>query len=176
MSLKWYILHTLTGQEDKVKAHIEKQFEEKNILDCIGEIFIPKEKISEVKNGKKKITERMFFPGYLLINMELNKNTWYLMKEIPGVTGFLGYSEGPVPISEEKVKQILHKTEEKTEKPTPKVEFEIGEAIRVKDGPFTNFNGTIEEIDPGRGKLKASVTIFGRSTPVDLEYWQVEKI
>jgi len=176
MSKNWYIIHTLTGQEERVKAHIEKKFQQEKMQDYVSEVFIPKEKVSEVKDGKKKITERRFFPGYILVNLELNEKTWYIMKGIPGVTGFIGYGSGPVAISEDKVKSILDKTKEKTDRPTPKVEFEIGEGIRIKDGPFTNFTGTIDEIDPNKGKLKASVSIFGRSTPVELEYWQVEKI
>ncbi len=176
MEKKWYIIHVLTGQEEKVKAHIEKKFKQNKIEDKISEVFIPKEKISEVKNGEKKISERRFFPGYILVNIEMDEKTWYLIKGIPGVTGFVGYGAGPVSIKEEEVKGILKKTEEKKEKPTPKVEFETGEGVRIKDGPFTNFTGSIEEIEPEKGKLRVSVSIFGRSTPVELEYWQVEKI
>jgi len=176
MAKKWYVIHTLTGQEEKVKTHIKKNFKQENIEDYISEIFIPKEKVSEVKDGKRKISERRFFPGYILVNMELNDKTWYLIKGIPGVTKFIGYGSDPVPVSEKKVDQILKKTEEKTEKPTPKIEFDIGEGVRIKDGPFTNFTGTIDELDPDKWKLRVSVSIFGRSTPVELEYWQVEKI
>lgn len=176
MAKKWYIIHTLTGKEEKVKTHLQKTFRQEEMEDFVEEIFIPKEKVSEVKDGEKKISERRFFPGYVLVNLELNEKVWYLVKGIPGVTGFLGYGSGPVPLSEDKVKQIMDKTEEKAEKPTPKVEFEEGEGVRVKDGPFTNFSGTVDEVDPERGKLRVSVSIFGRSTPVELEYWQVEKI
>ena len=138
--------------------------------------MIPTEKVSEVKEGKKKISERKFFPGYLLVEMELNDESWYLVKNTPGVSGFVGSGKKPIPLQEMDIQNVLTQQEEKTSKPKPKVEFEVGENIRVKEGAFANFNGTVTEINPNRGKLKVSVSIFGRSTPVELEYWQVEKI
>ncbi len=173
---KWYVLHTQTGVEAKVKASLESRADTAGLRHLIHQVLIPTEKVSEVKEGKKRISERKFFPGYILVQMELNDDSWYLVKNTPGISGFVGSGKTPIPLSEEEVNQILKQQEEKTSKPKPKVEFSAGESVRVKEGAFANFNGTIEEINPNRGKLKVMVTIFGRQTPVELEYWQVEKI
>jgi len=176
MAKKWYVIHTQTGSEEKVKSSIERRAEANEMKEMIAQILIPTEQVSEVKEGKKKISQRKFFPGYVLVEMELTDETWYLVKNIPGVTGFIGARAKPVALKEEEVQTILKQTEERKVKPTPKVIFEKGEPIRVTDGPFTNFNGVIDEVNPDKGKLKVLVTIFGRSTPVELEYWQVEKL
>lgn len=176
MPKKWYVVHTQTGYEDKVKTNIEKRAETSNLKELISQVLVPTEKVSEVKEGKKKISTRKFFPGYILIEMELTDETWYLTKNTPGVTGFIGSGRRPVPLEESEVEAILKQTELAKEKPTPKVIFEKGEGVRVLEGPFANFNGTIEEINPTKGKLKVTMSIFGRATPVELEYWQVEKI
>ncbi|KPK41960.1 MAG: antitermination protein NusG [Omnitrophica WOR_2 bacterium SM23_29] len=176
MAKKWYVIHTQTGNEEKVKSSIERRAEANEMKELIAQILIPTEQVSEVKEGKKKISQRKFFPGYVLVEMELTDETWYLVKNIPGVTGFIGARAKPVALKEEEVQTILRQTEERKVKPTPKVIFEKGEPIRVTDGPFTNFNGVIDEVNPDKGKLKVLVTIFGRSTPVELEYWQVEKL
>lgn len=176
MAKKWYVIHTQTGSEEKVKAAIERRAEANSMKELFSQILIPTEQVSEVKEGKKKISQRKFFPGYVLIEMELTDGSWYLVKNTPGVTGFIGERAKPVALKEEEVQTILKQTEERKVKPTPKVIFEKGESVRVTDGPFTNFNGVIEELNPDKGKLKVSVTIFGRSTPVELEYWQVEKL
>lgn len=173
---KWYVLHTQTGVENKVKASLESRAEIAGLKHLIHQILIPTEKVSEVKSGKKRISERKFFPGYILVQMELTDESWYLVKNTPGISGFVGSGKNPIPLSEEEVNQILRQQEEKTSKPKPKVEFGSGESVRVKEGAFANFNGVIEEVNPNRGKLKVMVTIFGRQTPVELEYWQVEKI
>lgn len=173
---KWYVLHTQTGVEAKVKANLENRAETGGLRHLVHQILIPTEKVSEVKEGKKRITERKFFPGYILIQMELTDESWYLVKNTQGISGFVGSGKTPIPLSEEDINQILRQQEEKTSKPKPKVEFTAGESVRVKEGAFANFNGTIEEVNPNRGKLKVMVPIFGRSTPVELEYWQVEKI
>jgi transcriptional antiterminator NusG len=173
---KWYVVHTQTGAEAKAKANLESRAESAGLRHLIHQVLIPTEKVSEVREGKKRITERKFFPGYILVQMELTEDTWYLVKNTPGISGFVGSGKTPIPLSEEDVNQILQQQEEKTSKPKPKVEFIQGESVRVKEGAFANFNGVIEEINPNRGKLKVMVTIFGRSTPVELEYWQVEKI
>jgi transcriptional antiterminator NusG len=144
--------------------------------DFICKIIIPTEQVSEVRSGKKKITQRKFFPGYLLIEMELDEKTFLFVKTTPGVTGFIGLGKKPMPLPQAEVDNILKRTEETQAKPSPKVLFEKGEQVRVTEGPFLNFNGTIEEIHPEKGKIKVSVSIFGRATPVELEYWQVEKI
>ena len=173
---KWYVVHTQTGVEAKAKANLESRAETAGLRHLVHQVLIPTEKVSEVREGKKRITERKFFPGYILVQMDLTEESWYLVKNTPGISGFVGSGKTPIPLSEADVSQILMQQEEKTAKPKPKVEFSPGESVRVKEGAFANFNGIIEEINPNRGKLKVMVTIFGRSTPVELEYWQVEKI
>jgi len=176
MEKHWYVIHALTGQEEKVKANILSRLELSNLKDKISQVLIPTEVIAEVKSGKKRISERKFFPGYVLVEMELTDESWYLIKNTPGVTGFISSGDKPTPLLNEEVENILKQSEEKKEKPMPKITFNKGENVRIKEGPFTNFNGTIEELNPARGKLKVSVMIFGRSTPVELEYWQVERL
>ncbi len=173
---KWYVVHTQTGVEAKAKVNLESRAETAGFRHLIHQILIPTEKVSEVRDGKKRITERKFFPGYLLVQMELTEESWYLVKNTPGISGFVGSGKTPIPLTEGDMNQIIMQQEEKTSKPKPKVEFGSGESVRVKEGAFANFNGVIEEINPNRGKLKVMVTIFGRQTPVELEYWQVEKI
>ncbi len=172
----WYVVHTQTGIEEKVKASLEKKILAKGIQDLISSVIIPTEQVSEVRSGKKKITQRKFFPGYLLIQMELSEETYLFVKNSPGVTGFIGLGRKPVALPQEEVDNILKRTKETAAKPSPKIVFEKGEQVRVNEGPFLNFNGTIEEVYPEKGKIKVSVSIFGRSTPVELEYWQVEKV
>lgn len=171
----WYVVHTQTGSEDKVKAALEKRIIQSRIDDLISAVIIPTEQVSEVRSGKKKISQRKFFPGYLLVEMELSEQTYLFVKTTPGVTGFIGLGKKPMPLPQTEVDSILKRTKETAVKPSPKVVFEKGEQVRVTEGPFLNFNGTIEEIHPEKGKVKVSVSIFGRSTPVELEYWQVEK-
>ena len=173
---KWYVIHTQTGQEDKVRTTLAHRKETEPAGQFVSQVLIPTERVSEVRDGKKRITERKFFPGYVLVEMELNEQTWHLVRTTTGVTGFIGAGRQPVALSDEEVKQILRQTEERQEKPSPKVVFEKGESVRVIEGPFTNFSGAIEEVNPDRGKLKVMVSIFGRATPVELEYWQVEKL
>lgn len=172
----WYVVHTQTGSEEKVKSALENKISSEGLADSISKVIIPTEQISEVRSGKKKISQRKFFPGYLLVEMELNEKTYLSVKNAPGVTGFIGLGKKPMPLPQSEVDVILKKTEETQVKPSPKIVFEKGEQVRVTEGPFLNFNGTIEEIHPEKGKIKVSVSIFGRSTPVELEYWQVEKI
>ncbi len=176
MSKHWYVIHTQTGAEEKVKRSLEKRIKLKNVTEAVSQILIPTERVSEVREGKKKISQRKFFPGYILVEMDLNDETWYLVKNTPGVSGFIGPRARPVPLKDEEVKAILRHTEEAEEKPLPKTIFEKGEGVRVIDGPFVNFNGNIDEVYPTKGKLKVVISIFGRSTPVELEYWQVEKV
>ena len=173
---KWYVVHTQTGSEEKVKTSLENKIASSAIRDSVSKIIIPTEQISEIKSGKKRISQRKFFPGYLLVEMNLTDESWYLVKTTPGITGFIGLGKKPSPISEDEVESILKKTQETQVKPSPKITFEKGESVRVVEGPFTNFNGTIDDIHPERGKIKVGVSIFGRVTPVELEYWQVEKI
>jgi len=173
---KWYVLHTQTGAESKAKANLEARAEVAGLKEKIHQVVIPTEKVSEVRAGKKRISERKFFPGYIIVQMEMGEDTWYLIKNTPGISGFVGSGKSPIPLSEKEVGQILEQQEDKTTKPKPKVDFQEGENVRVKEGSFANFNGVIEGVNPNRGKLKVMVTIFGRQTPVELEYWQVEKI
>ncbi|MCA9407898.1 MAG: transcription termination/antitermination factor NusG [Candidatus Omnitrophica bacterium] len=173
---KWYVVHTQTGSEEKAKAGLESKMSTTALKNFIEEIVVPTEQVSEIRGGKKRITERKFFPGYILIKMEMSKESWYLVKSTPGITGFIGPGRKPTPISSNEVDSILKRTEDTETKPTPKVTFDIGESIRIAQGPFANFNGNVMEVYPDRGKLKVSVSIFGRSTLVELEYWQVEKI
>jgi len=174
--LKWYVVHTQTGAEEKAKAGLEGRMATTDLKKYIQEIIVPTEQVSEIRGGKKRITARKFFPGYILVNMDMNKESWYLVKSTPGITGFIGPGRRPTPISEDEVNAIVKRTEDTETKPSPKIIFEIGEPIRIAEGPFANFNGAVTEVYPDRGKLKVSVSIFGRSTLVELEYWQVEKI
>lgn len=174
--MKWYVVHTQTGSEEKARAGLESKIASTNLKQFIGEIVVPTEQVSEVRSGKKRITSRKFFPGYILIKMDMNKESWYLVKTTPGITGFIGPGRKPAAITEDEVKRILQRTEDTEVKPMPKTTFEIGESIRIAQGPFANFNGTVTDVYPDRGKLKVSVSIFGRATLVELEYWQVEKL
>ena len=176
MAKKWYVIHTQTGYEDKVKANLESRLEGTLLKEAVSQILIPTERVSEIKDGKKRISQRKFFPGYLLIEMELNDEAWYFVKNTPGVSGFIGSGSKPIALHDNEVQTILKQAEEKKERPSPRVIFEVGEGVRIIEGPFTNFNGTVEEINPSRGKLKVMVSIFGRLTPVELEYWQVERL
>jgi len=174
--MNWYVIHTQTGAEEKAKAGLESKMATTNLKSFVSEIVVPTEQVSEIRGGKKRISARKFFPGYILIKMEMNKESWYLVKTTPGVTGFIGPGRRPAPISDEEVTTIVQRTQDTETKPSPKIVFEIGEPVRIAQGPFANFNGTVMETHPERGKLKVSVSIFGRSTLVELEYWQVEKL
>jgi len=181
MEKQWFVLHTLTGQELKVRRSIEARVRLEEMGHYIGEVVIPTEKVSEVKNGKKTTITRKFFPGYVLINLvlyaenrEVVEPTWRFLKETPGVIGFIG-GDRPMPLSAKEVDDIVNQVAEKEEKVKPKVIYEPGETVKITDGPFMSFNGIVDEVDPDRGKLKVSVAIFGRSAPVELEYWQVER-
>lgn len=176
MAKGWYVIHTQTGREEKVKASLQARSEHTGLKEKIAQVLIPTEKVSEVRAGKRTVSTRKFFPGYVLVEMELDDDTWYLIKNTPGVSGFIGSGKKPIPLRESEINQIIKQAEEKQEKPTPKVIFEKGEGVRVKEGPFINFSGIIDEVNPNKGKLKVMVSIFGRTTPVELEYWQVERI
>jgi transcription termination/antitermination protein NusG len=172
----WYVVHTQTGSEDRVKTSLEGRVSAEGMQEAISKVIIPTEQVSEIRSGKRKISQRKFFPGYLLVEMEYNEITYMLVKTTPGVTGFIGQGKRPMPLPQTEVDNILKRTEETQIKPSPKVMFEQGEQVRVTEGPFVNFNGTVDEIHPEKGKLKVSVSIFGRATPVELEFWQVEKV
>ncbi len=172
----WYILHILSGAEEKAKANLEARIKAHSYQEVIDEVVIPKEQVTEVKMGKKKVLERKFFPGYMLVHMDMNEESWLFVRNTPGITTFIGPRRKPSPIPQEDVDKILNKAEESKSKPAPKVNFDKGESVRVMEGPFVNFNGVVDDVYPDKGKLKVSVSIFGRTTPVELEFWQVEKI
>ncbi|AQS88417.1 transcription antitermination protein NusG [Neoasaia chiangmaiensis NBRC 101099] len=176
MAKRWYVVHVYSGFEKKIASHIEEQAAQKGLSDHFEQILVPSEDVTEVRRGRKINSERKFFPGYVLVKMELTDDAWHLVKDTPKVTGFLGSRNRPSPISEAEAERIMKQAQEGVERPRSAVTFEIGEQIRVADGPFTSFNGTIEEVDEERSRLKVSVSIFGRSTPVDLDYNQVEKL
>jgi transcriptional antiterminator NusG len=173
---KWYVVHTQTGLEEKVKSALENRISTAAAQELVSKVLVPTEQVSEVRSGKRRVLARKFFPGYLLVEMELNEKTYFLIKATPGVTGFIGLGKRPTALGDREIEEILKRSEETKVKPSPKTIFEKGEQVRIIDGPFVNFNGVVEEIHPEKGKLKASVSIFGRATPVELEYWQVEKI
>ena len=174
--LKWYVVHAYSGMEKAVERNIIERINRAGMQDRFGRILVPTEEVVEVKNGVKRTTERKFFPGYVLVEMVMDDETWHLVKHTNKVTGFVGGAKNrPAPISEEEVLKIVSQMQQGVDKPRHKVEFEVGEYIRVKEGPFTDFNGTVEEINYERNKLRVSVTIFGRATPVELEFGQVEK-
>ncbi|HHF98295.1 transcription termination/antitermination factor NusG [Candidatus Aerophobetes bacterium] len=176
MAKKWYAIHTYAGQEDKVKANLEQRIESFGVKDKVSRILIPKEKIAEVRNGKKRIYKRKFFPGYILIEADLDEETKYVIANTPGVTGFAGPKKKPVPLDEKEIRNIEYRMGLLEKKPKPGVVFEVGESVRISSGPFANFQGEIIEVNPQQQRLKVLVSIFGRETPVELEYVNVEKL
>lgn len=176
MSMKWYVVHVYSGMEKSVSKALQERIERSGLQSMFGKILVPSEEVVEMKGGQKSISERRIFPGYVLVEMDLTDETWHLVKSAPRVTGFLGGSGNrPSPISENEVNKILSQMEEGVEKPRPKVLFEVGEMVRVKEGPFADFNGNVEEVNYEKSKVRVSVAIFGRSTPVELDFSQVEK-
>ncbi len=176
MALKWYIVHVYSGFENKVKATLEERIVVSSHPDKFGEVLVPTEEIVELVKGKRKTSSRKFYPGYILVRMELDDETWHVVNDTAKVTGFLGERNNPTAISDEEADQILNQMEAGKLKPQPKYFFEFGDEIRVIDGPFTNFNGTVEEVNHEKGKIKVLVSIFGRSTPVELDFVQVQKL
>jgi transcription termination/antitermination protein NusG len=176
MANRWYVIHVYSGFEKKVATAIREQAEQKGLADRFEEILVPTEEVVEVRRGAKVNSERKFFPGYVLAKMDMDDETWHLVRNTAKVTGFLGGRGKPSPISDAEAARIIHQVQEGIERPKPSITFEIGEQVRVCDGPFTSFNGTVEDVDEEKARVKVAVSIFGRATPVELEYTQVEKV
>jgi len=181
MAHQWFVIHTLSGQEQKVKESIEKRLKAEEMGEYIREVLVPMEKVAEVRSGKKTVTTRKLYPGYVFVDINLLddgkriiEKPWYFIRETPGIIGFVG-GDRPTPTSQDEIASIKSQISDSEDHEKPKVNFEVGETVKINDGPFLNFSGVIEEIEPDRGKLKVTVNIFGRNTPVELEYWQVEK-
>ena len=174
---RWYVVHAYSGMEKAVERNLRERIDRSEMQSKFGRILVPMEEVVELKNGKKSVTERRFFPGYVLVEMEMADDTWHLVKHTSKVTGFVGGAKNrPSPISEAEVLKIVHQMQEGIEKPRPKVQWEVGELVRIKDGPFTDFNGAVEDVNYDKSKVRVSVTIFGRGTPVELDFAQVEKV
>lgn len=179
---QWFVVHVLSGHEQKVQDNLLRRIKTEEMGDHVFEVLIPTERVQEIKRGKKSETTRKFFPGYIIVNMhllddnnQLVEKTWYFIRETTGVLGFAGAKDHPIPMRKKEVESMLAQMREREDNVKPKIEFEVGDKVKVSDGPFQNQNGIVEEIDPERGKLRVSVSIFGRETPVELEYWQVER-
>jgi len=177
MAKRWYVVHAYSGFEKQVQRSLKERIERSGMHDHFGEVLVPTEEVVEMKKGVKRRSERKFFPGYVLVEMEMNEDTWHLVKDVPKVMGFIGGKQDkPAPISDKEAETILNRVAEGVDKPRPKVLFEPGEMVRVIDGPFNDFNGTVEEINYDKSRLRVAVSIFGRSTPVELDFQQVEKL
>ena len=175
MAFRWYVVHVYSGFENKVSEAIMEKAAKQGLAERIEEVLVPKEEVVEVKRGQKVSSERNFFPGYVMIKAEMSDEIWHLVKDTPKVTGFLGANNRPVPISEKEAQRMVQQVQEGIDRPRPSITFDIGEEVKVCDGPFASFNGVVEEVDEEKARLKVSVSIFGRATPVELEYTQVEK-
>jgi len=175
MAQRWYIVHCYSGFEKKVSTSIMEQAENQGMGDMFESVLVPSEEVVEMRAGKKVSSERKFFPGYVLVKMEMTDQSWHLVRNTPKVTGFLGSGNKPMPIPDYEAERVMNQVQEGVERPRPSIIFEIGETVRVADGPFTSFNGTVQEVDEERARVKVAVSIFGRATPVELEYTQVEK-
>lgn len=175
MSKQWYIVHTYSGYENKVLESLKQRIDAMEMTESIDEVLVPTQDVVEVKDGQRVTSKKKFFPGYILIHMQMSDEAWHVVKNTPKVTGFVGAGNKPTPLSQDEVDRIINQVTEAAEKPKPKFEYSVGESVRIVDGPFSNFTGSVEEVNPDRSTLKVMVTIFGRATPVELEFLQVEK-
>ena len=176
-NMRWYVVHAYSGMEKAVERNLRERIDRSEMKEKFGRILVPMEEVVELKNGKRSVSERRFFPGYVLVEMEMGDDTWHLVKHTSKVTGFVGGAKNrPSPISEAEVLKIVHQMQEGVEKPRPKVQWVVGELVRIKEGPFTDFNGAIEDVNYDKSKVRVAVTIFGRATPVELDFAQVEKV
>ena len=177
MTKRWYVVHAYSGFEKSVQRALVERVNRAGMQEFFGQILVPEEEVVEMRSGQKSISQRKFFPGYVLVEMDMNDESWHLVKSTPKVTGFIGgTATKPTPITDKEVEKIMHQIQEGVEKPRPKVLFEVGEMVRIKEGPFTDFNGNVEEVNYEKSRMRVAVTIFGRSTPVELQFDQVEKI
>jgi transcriptional antiterminator NusG len=176
MAKQWYIVHTYSGYENKVRESLKQRADALGMSEAIGEVLIPTEDVVEMRDGNRVISKKKFFPGYVLINMEMNDATWHVVKNTPKVTGFVGSATSPVPLTQEEVDRIINQVSVAAEKPKPKFQFQRGDSVRIIDGPFSNFQGVVDEVNNDRATVKVMVTIFGRSTPVELDFLKVEKL
>ncbi|MCI0342357.1 MAG: transcription termination/antitermination protein NusG [Planctomycetales bacterium] len=176
MAKEWYVLRVQVGREDTIREGLLRRVKSANLEEQISRVLVPSERVSEIKGGKRRVTEKKIFPGYLMVEMDCTEDAWYLIRETPGIGDFIGSRGAPVPMERKDVDRILTDMERPTDQPKLRIEFQKGAHIRIKDGPFLNFEGTVEEVNPEKGLVKVIVTIFGRATPVELEYWQVEAV
>jgi len=176
MAKQWYVLRVQSGREEKVKETLARKVQLAGLEDRVTNILVPTENVTEIKGGKKRVRERKLYPGYILVEMELDDDVWFAIRDTPGIGDFVGAYGRPVPMEPEEVERILKGQEQKEEQPVVKIDLERGQSVKIKEGPFENFDGIVEEVNPAKGIVKVIVTIFGRATPVELEYWQVEKI
>jgi len=176
MAKQWYVLRVMSGKEDQVRDALEKRVKAAGLSDKVGRILVPTETISEIKGGHKRIAKRKIYPGYIMVELEMTDEAWFLIRETPGIGDFLGPVARPVPMKPHEVEKVLGEATAKKEKPKLKIDFKVGENVKIKEGPFENFDGVVEEVIPSKGLVKVIVTIFGRATPVEVEYWQVESV
>ena len=176
MAKEWYVLRVASGREESVKEGLLKKIQIADLDESVPTVLVPTERVSEIKGGKKRYRERKLYPGYIIVEMELNDDVWYLIKDTPGIGDFVGSYQKPVPLSPNEVEKILNTLKAKDETPEVKIDLEPGDGVKIKEGPFENFDGTVGEVFPAKGQVRVMVTIFGRATPVDLEYWQVERL
>jgi len=176
MAMQWYVLRVQSNREKQVKESLEKKARIAGLEDRIGEIIVPSEQVTEIRSGKKRVTERKIYPGYIMVRMELDDDTWFLVRETPGIGDFVGAHLKPVPMKQREVDKMLGQLEQESEEPKLKIDFKVGDTVKIKEGPFENFDGVVEEVNPSKGLVRVVVTIFGRSTRVELEYWKLEAV